>query len=116
MNNGLQQSKKLTKLNSEFLKIYHQNIRSLRRKTHELISHVYSDVPHVICLSEHHLKSSELSFVNLECYTIGTHFSRALHEGGGVIIHVHYGLKFINFDLSEHCQEKDTEICAIKIK
>jgi len=47
---------------------------------------VYSDLPHVICLSELHLKASELSFVNIESYTIGAQFSRALHEGGGVII------------------------------
>ena len=77
---------------------------------------MYSDLPHVICLSEHHLKSSELSFVNIEYYTIGAHFSRALHEGGGVIIYVHNSLKFINIDLNEYCQEKDIEICAIKIK
>ena len=74
MNNGLQQSKKLNKLNSEFLKICHQKIRSLRRKTQELLSHVYSDLPHVICLSELHLKASELSFVNIESYTIKAHF------------------------------------------
>ena len=50
---------------------------------------MYFDLPHVICLSELHLKSSELSFVNIECYTIGAHFSRALHEGGGVIIRIY---------------------------
>lgn len=116
MNNGLQQSKKLNKLNSEFLKIHHQKIRSLRRKTQELLSHVYSDLPHVICLSELHLKASELSFVNIESYTIKAQFSRALHEGGGVITYVHNSLKFINIDLSEYCQEKDIEICVIKIK
>ena len=79
---------------------------------------MHSDLPHVICLSEHHLKSSEISVVNIESYTIGAHFSRALNEGGGVIIHVHNtrSLKFINIDLSEYCQEKDIEICAIKIK
>ena len=116
MKNGLQQSKKLTKLNSEFLKIYHQSIRSLRRKTHELLSHVYSDLPHVMCLSELHLKASELSLVNIESYTIKAQFSSALHEGGGVITYVHNSLKFIYIDLSEYCQEKNIEICVIKIK
>jgi len=77
---------------------------------------VYSDLPQFIYLSELYLKASELSFVNIESFTIGAQFSRALHEGRGIIMYVHNSSKFIYIDLSEYCQEKNIEICVIKIK
>jgi len=57
----------------------------------------------------------EYSHINLEGYTAGAHFCRALHEKGGVIIYMHNNLEFINIDLSEYCKEKDFEACAIKL-
>ena len=102
-------------LNSKFIKIFHQNIRSIRNKTHELISHVYPDLPHVICLTEHHLNAREVGYVVIENYTIGAHYCRSNYQGGGAIIYVHNSLKFTNIDLSDYCNEKDIEICAIKI-
>ena len=66
-------------------------------------------------MSEHHLNILEKSQVNIESYTIGAQFCRALYERGGVIIYVHNSLKFTNFDLSEYCKEKDIEICAVKL-
>ena len=80
------------KLNKDSFKIYHQNIRSLRRKTHELLSQIYPDLPHVICLSEHHLKSMEKNLANIDSYTIGAYIFRSFYEGGGVIIYVHNSL------------------------
>ena len=114
MNDRSPQNINQIKVNSDFFKIYHQNVRSLRRKTHELLNHVYPDLPHVICLMEHHLNILEKSHVNIESYTIGAQFCRALYERG-VIIYVHSSLKFTNIDLSEYCKEKDIEICAVKL-
>jgi hypothetical protein len=87
-------------VNNDFLKIYHQNVRSLRRKTHDLLCHVYPVLPHVICLTEHHLNILEKSHVNIESHTFGAQFCRVLYEGGGVIIYVHNSLKLTNTDLS----------------
>jgi len=42
------------------LKIFHQNIRGLGNKTNELYCHLHHDFPHVLCISEHHLRESEL--------------------------------------------------------
>ena len=86
MNDRSPQNINQIKVKSDFFKIYHQNVRSLRRKTHELLSHLYPDLPHVICLTEHHLNILEKSHVNIESYTIGAQFCRALYERGGVII------------------------------
>ena len=37
------------------LKFVHQNIRGLRKKMGELLSHLHPDLPHVLCLTVHHL-------------------------------------------------------------
>lgn len=103
-------------LNNDFFKMYHKNVRSLRRKFHELLCHVYSNPPHVICLTEHHLNMLVgKSHVNVEGYNIGAQFCRVLYEKGGVITYVHNSLKFTNIDLSEYCKEKDIKICAVKL-
>ena len=57
----------------------------------------------------------EYSHINIEDYTAGVQFCRALHEKGGVIMYVHNNLTFTNTDLSEYCKEKDFEACAIKL-
>jgi hypothetical protein len=45
------------------LTIYHQNIQGLKGKINELTLSLVSDMPHIICLSENHLKNSEIDFV-----------------------------------------------------
>jgi hypothetical protein len=101
--------------NNNFLKIYYQNIRSLRKKLHELIGHLHPILPHVICLNEHHLNILEKAYVNIEGYTIGAQFCRVTYEKGGVIIYVHNSLQYTNIDLSEYCKENDIEICALNL-
>ena len=101
--------------NKDSLKIYHQNVRSLRRKTCELLSHLYPDLPHVLCLTKHHLNSMGMNHISIENYNTGAQFCRAIHEIGGVAVFVHESLKFSNIDLSKYCKEKDTEICAVKL-
>jgi hypothetical protein len=102
-------------LTRNYLKIYHQNVRSLRKKTYELLSYLYPNLPHVVRLTEHHLNAMELRHVNLENYTLGAQFCRALFEKGGVVVYVHNSLNFTNTDLSKHSKEKDIEICAVKL-
>ena len=56
---NLKQSNSAVTLNTT-LKIFHQNIRSLRNKTNELFCCILEDLPHILCLTKHHLQYSEL--------------------------------------------------------
>ena len=40
------------------LKIFYQNVRGLGNKTNELYCHLQHDLPHILCLSEHHLSKT----------------------------------------------------------
>jgi hypothetical protein len=46
--------------------IYHQNIRSLRNKTNELLCHLHHGPPHILCLNEHHLRHDGLALLHVE--------------------------------------------------
>ena len=48
MNDKTPQNNNQIKLNNDSFKIYHQNVRRLRRKPQELLCHVYPVLPHVI--------------------------------------------------------------------
>jgi hypothetical protein len=48
---GSLQNNKQRKVQEVPFKIYHQNIRSLRRKSHELLYYLYPNLPHIICLT-----------------------------------------------------------------
>jgi hypothetical protein len=45
---------------STSLNLYHQNICGLRRKVNELICFLNHDLPHFICIYEHHLNKKLL--------------------------------------------------------
>jgi hypothetical protein len=100
-------------LNNNSFKAYHQNVRSLRKKSHELLGHLYPVLPHVMCLTEHHLNILEKTYANIE--GIGAQFCRVLYEKRHVIIYVHSSLQYMNIELSKHCKEKDIEICAVEL-
>ena len=84
------------KLDHVSFKIYHQNVRSLRRKSQELLCHVYPVLSHVTCLTEHHLNIMGKSHVNIEGYTIAAQFCRVSYEKGGIVIYVHNSLTHSN--------------------
>jgi hypothetical protein len=111
---SLQTTKQMTPINN-VLKVCHQNIRSLRKKSDELIGHLHPTVPHIICLTEHHLNILEKSYVNIEGYTIGAQFCRVTYEKGSAIVYVHNSLQYTTINLSDFCKEKDIGICAIKL-
>jgi len=51
---------------NQTIKIFHQNIRSLRNKTNELFCCIQEDPPHILCLTEHHLQYNESSYRTLK--------------------------------------------------
>jgi hypothetical protein len=56
---------------NKYLKIFHKNIRGLGNKSNELHCHLHRDLPHILCLSEHHLSESELQLLCLNNYSLG---------------------------------------------
>jgi hypothetical protein len=86
----------------------------LRGKTNELLSQLYPTLPHILCLSEHHMNHLELQQTFLDSYKSGVSYCRTLYKKGGVCIFVQESVKYVSIDLEGHCKDKDFEICAIK--
>lgn len=97
------------------LKIFHQNIRGLRGKHHELMGHLTLNMPQVLCFTEHHMKDAELQTTTIDHYSVGAYFCRTKHAQGGVVIYTHSSLNPTSINLTKYCKEKDIEICAVKI-
>ena len=68
--------------------IYHQNIRGINNKTDEIILAFTSELRHVICLSEHHLKEFEINSITLNQYVLASKYCRKTFKQGGVCIFV----------------------------
>jgi len=85
-------------------------------KTEELISFLYPDFPQVLCLTEHHLKPSEIDFMYMDQCKLGTKFCKKYFKNGQVSTFVHNTLQCININLDEFCNEQDNQACAVRIK
>jgi hypothetical protein len=94
------------------LVILHQNIRGLQNKRDELLILLYQNPK---CLSEHHLKNEKIETLTLNQYILGAKLRRQSCKGGGVCIYIQDSITFCNINLNEHLNEKDFEICAVKI-
>ena len=97
------------------LKIYHQNIRGLKGKLDQLTNFLYSDPPHIVCLTEHYLKDQEIDLTVFEHYKLSAKFCRKQHKNGGSCIFVHENINFNTIPTDHVYKEKDFEICAIKL-
>jgi hypothetical protein len=97
--------------------IHHQNTLSIINKSDESsinlqMNHIR---PHLICLTEHHLKESEITKFTLDGYKLASSFCRREFLGGGVCIFISYNIIFQTIDLKQFCHEKTLEICAVKL-
>ena len=95
-----------------YFKIFHQNIRELGKKT---VEHLHPDFPHVLCLTEHHLKYLQLEKFHIENYNLGAHYCRQLCEKVEWLFLFIIVSSFSNIDMAQHCKEQDIEICALKL-
>ena len=73
-------------------------------------------MPHLICLSEHHLKYNEIDFAHIPTYKLGAKYCRTSLKCGGVCIYIHKNMKFSNINLLKYCKEQDLEIAAVKLE
>ena len=95
--------------------VFHQNIRGLRGKANELLSHLHPVFPHILCFTEHHMNPLELQQLNIDSYKLAANYCRTLYEKGGVCIYLHTSLNFVNIKLTKDCIDKDFEVCAVKL-
>jgi len=96
------------------LKIFNQNIRGLGNKTNELYCHLQHDFPHILRISEHHLRESE-QLTHLANYSLGASYCRKTFLKGGISIFVYRNLKYNNINIDEHNIDKDIEAWAIQL-
>ena len=99
---------------NESLKIFHQNIRGFGNKSNELHCHLHYDLPHILCLLEHHLSEYELWLIHLTDYSLGANYCRKIFLTGSVSIFVYRKWKYSNINIDEYNIDKDTEACAIQ--
>ena len=103
-------------LDSNSFAIYHQNICGLKGKTDELISSMCPNLPHILCLSEHHLKYTELNQINIEGFQLCTAYCTQTMKKGGVCIFAQKGLECSKIDVNKYCKDQDIEICMLNFK
>jgi hypothetical protein len=65
------------------LRVYHQNVRGLKGKLNLLLNFLYSELTHIVCLTEHHLKDHEMNLASIEHYKLSAKFCRQQYRNGG---------------------------------
>jgi hypothetical protein len=114
-NTNLDSTKRNASKKLSGLSVYHQNIRGINNKTEELLTQQESNLPHILCFTEHHLIKPEIACTVIKSYNLGTYFCSKFKRNGGVSIFVHQNLQFTPIDLDEFCTDQKIEICALKL-
>jgi len=73
---------------NKLLKIYHQNIWRLKGKTNEIMLPLFTEAPHLICLTEHNFKNYEINATAISNYKLGAKYCRKELTSGGVCIYI----------------------------
>jgi len=76
---------------------------------------IFPELPHILCLTEHHIKKDEIDMICIEIYNVGVKFCRQVLKNGRVFIFIYISIKFMNINLHSSCKEQDIEICAVKL-
>jgi hypothetical protein len=97
-------------------RVFHQNIRGLKSKIDELGLYLLDVTPHIIYLTEHHLKDHEIDIMSISQYKLGAKYCRLNLKYGGVSIYILDSLTYDNVNLITYSKEQDLEICAIKLR
>jgi hypothetical protein len=96
------------------LKVCHQNIRGLFGKTEQLLNSLLLNLPHIVCLSEHHLKEYEINNILVDNYVLGLNIIDKFIQMW-VYVHISVArLSLILLSVANYCVE-DIKACAIKL-
>jgi len=71
------------------LRIFHQNISGLHKEADELTIHWGDKFPHILCITEHHLREYEVGKTSISQYNLGAFYCRKNKKQGGVSIFDH---------------------------
>jgi hypothetical protein len=77
------------------------------------IKNVHS--PHILCLTEYHLKAPDMLQVNLNNYMLGNSFCRQKLTRVRMSISLKNNLKFSQIELMQFFKEQDVEWCAVEL-
>ena len=98
----------------QVLRIHHQNICGLGSKTNDLLISLSPSLPHIVCLTEHHLSQFQLQLITLDNYILGAEFSRQSFLKEGVCIFIQKHLPFRIINIEKFCKDKELEACAAR--
>ena len=113
--NRQERTTSIASTSDEALRILHQNIQGLRRKSDDVINSLYpSPPPHILCFTEHHLNQHEINLIQIDSYILGASYCRNSYKMGGVCIFVNKNLNFMSIDLRKFSHERDIEAVAVK--
>jgi hypothetical protein len=87
------------------LRVYHQNVRGLKGKVNELLLSFLDEAPHIICLTEHHLKDYEIDITHIPKYKLAAKYCRLNLKNGGVSIYILDTLPYSNINLLKYSKD-----------
>lgn len=115
--NDVPAASKLVNINSEEnLCLLHLNIQGLHKKVNELEILLNNYNIDIFCISEHHLKNTEISCINFSNYYLVNSFCRDNHEKGGVCIFAKNNIEVKPLGYHKFNIEKTIEITACQCK
>lgn len=115
-------SNKFSSDSQNFLTVLHQNIHSIVNKVDVFVEALttFDETnkfkTNIICLSEHYLKSAQLTQITIPGYKLISKYCRNKFTGGGVCIFVQDSLTAVPVNLDKFCAEKDIECTATLLK
>ena len=81
----------------------------------ELSNSLFPDYPHIMCLTEHHVKDYEIDNLPIDHFKLGSKFCRHEFKNGGMCIFIHEDLEFFSVTLDKYCKKKYIEVCAVRL-
>ena len=91
-------------------------MHDLKAKINEFILSLDEVSPHLICLTEHHLKHNDIDITHIPTYKLGAKYCTTTLKCWGVCIYIHKNITFSNINLLKYCKKQDLEIAAVKLK
>ena len=61
------------------------------------------------------MKHIELQRTHFDNYKLGGSYCGTMYKMGGICIYVQESLNYVRLDLEKYCQDKNFDVCAIKI-
>jgi len=75
---------------------------------------LFTEAPHLICLTELNFKNYEIDATPICNYKLGAKCCRKELTSGGVCIYIQEAF-FTNVSLQKHCKEQDVGITAVQL-